>query len=234
LLCGLIQLSSKSILAILFIIINLVLPYCLLKGKSKLKFITAGAAISALAFATILNVSSFKERYLTSLTDDFSAFKPGESTDSRLARWHVVAQLIKQEPLIGHGSGSEQKLLHDEFFKAKMYDSFLANLNSHNQYLSFVVKSGIWGLLVYLVTLAYGFKTAILKKDVVFISFMLLIAIVSLSENVLDADKGVMFYSVFFALLLFSGGEVKPEEIVKNKSPEYLDEVATNSLVVTS
>ncbi|WDF80922.1 O-antigen ligase family protein [Mucilaginibacter sp. KACC 22773] len=234
LLCGLIQLSSKSILAILFIIINLVLPYCLLKGKSRLKFITAGAAISALAFATILNVSSFKERYLTSLTDDFSAFKPGESTDSRLARWHVVAQLIKQKPLIGHGSGSEQKLLHDEFFKAKMYDSFLANLNSHNQYLSFVVKSGIWGLLVYLVTLAYGFKTAILKKDVVFISFMLLITIVSLSENVLDADKGVMFYSLFFALLLFSGGEVKPEEIVKNKSPEYLDEVATNSLALTS
>jgi len=234
LLCGLIQLSSKSILAVLFIVINLVLPYCLLNGKNRLKFILAGIAISGLAFIIVLNEPSFKERYLTSLTDDFSAFKPGESTDSRLARWHVVAKLIKQKPLIGYGSGAEQALLHDDFFKAKMYNSFLANLNAHNQYLSFLVKSGIWGLLVYLVTLGYGFKTAIKKKDVVFISFMLLIIIVSLSENVLDADKGVMFYSLFFAFLLFSGGEEKPADIVRNKSHEYLDEVATNSLALTS
>jgi O-antigen ligase len=211
-----------------------VLPYCLLNGKNRLKFILAGIAISGLAFIIVLNEPSFKERYLTSLTDDFSAFKPGESTDSRLARWHVVAKLIKQKPLIGYGSGAEQALLHDDFFKAKMYNSFLANLNAHNQYLSFLVKSGIWGLIVYLVTLGYGFKTAIKKKDVVFISFMLLIIIVSLSENVLDADKGVMFYSLFFAFLLFSGGEEKPADIVRNKSHEYLDEVATNSLALTS
>jgi len=125
-------------------------------------------------------------------------------------------------------------LLHDEFFKAKMYSSFLANLNSHNQYFSFLVKSGAWGLLVYLLTLAYGFKTAIKKKDVVFISFMLLIAIVSLSENVLDADKGVMFYSLFFAFLMFSNDSGKQEIPVVNKSPEYLNEVATNSLTLTS
>jgi O-antigen ligase len=234
LLCGMIQLSSKSILAVLFIIINLVLPYCLLKGKNRLKFISAGIAISGLTFALVANVPSFKERYLTTLTDDLSAFKPGENIDPRLARWHVVTKLIKQKPLIGHGSGAEQPLLHDEFFKAKMYSSFLANLNSHNQYFSFLVKSGTWGLLVYLLTLAYGFKAAIQKKDVVFISFMLLIAIVSLSENVLDADKGVMFYSLFFAFLLFSNGEDKRAAIVKNKSPEYSDDVATNSLTLTS
>jgi hypothetical protein len=234
LLCGLIQLSSKSILAVLFIIINLVLPYCLLKGKNRLKFIAAGIILSGLTFAIVAKVPSFKERYLTTLTDDLSAFKPGENIDPRLARWHIVAKLIKQKPLIGHGSGSEQPLLHDEFFKAKMYSSFLANLNSHNQYFSFLVKSGAWGLLVYLLTLAYGFKTAIKKKDVVFISFMLLIAIVSLSENVLDADKGVMFYSLFFAFLVFSNDSGKEEIPVVNKSPEYLNEVATNSLTLTS
>lgn len=234
LLCGLIQLSSKSILAVLFIIINLALPYCLLKGKKRLKFILAGVALSGFAFAVVLNVPSFKERYLTSLTDDFSAFKPGESTDSRMARWHQVVKLIEQKPAIGHGSGSEQALLHDEFFKARMYDSFLANLNSHNQYLSFLVKSGIWGMLVYLVTLAYGFKTAFKNKDLVFTGFILLIVIVSLSENVLDADKGVMFYSLFFAFLLFSGSGEAPAAIIKNNPTEYLNEVATNGLALTS
>jgi len=234
LLCGMIQLSSKSILAVLFVVVNLALPYCLLTGKSKVKFIMAGIAISGLAFTIVLNVPSFKERYLTSLTDDFSEFKPGENTDSRYARWHIVANLIKQKPLIGHGSGSEQPLLHDEFFRAKMYNSFLANLNSHNQYFSFLVKSGAWGLLVFLLTLGYGFKTAIQKKDMIFISFLLLISIVSLSENVLDADKGVMFYSLFFTFLLLSDGGSKPAGIVENKSSEYLNEVATNGLALTS
>lgn len=234
LLCGLIQLSSKSILAILFLVINLVLPYCMLQGKKRLIFILAMLIISASAFTVVLNVSSFKERYITSLKEDLTIAKPGGSTNPRMARWHVVTTLIKQEPLIGHGSGSEVPMLHDAFFKVKLYSAFLAGLNSHNQYLSFLVKSGIWGLLVYLLTLGYGFKIAFKKKDLVFISFMLVIAVVSLSENVLDADKGVMFYSFFFTFLLFSDNSKALSVTGKNKDEEYLKKMATNSLAVTS
>ncbi|WP_295718632.1 O-antigen ligase family protein [Mucilaginibacter sp.] len=234
LLCGIIQLSSKSILAVLFLIVNLALPYCLFLGKKRLTFMLVGLALSTLAFVIVLNGKSFNERYITSLKDDFAVARPGESTDPRLARWHVVVELIKQRPLMGYGSGSEVSLLHDEFFKAKMYSSFLAGLNSHNQYLSFIMKSGVWGLLVYLLTLGYGFKMAFKKKDLVFISFMLVIAIVSLSENVLDADKGVMFYSFFFAFFLFSDSSEKSSLAGKNKSHENSNEIATNRLTVTS
>ncbi|GAA3994127.1 hypothetical protein GCM10022210_55290 [Mucilaginibacter dorajii] len=194
----------------------------------------AGLLLSALAFVVVLSVSSFKERYLTSLKDDLSAAKPGESTDPRLARWLIVSDLIKQKPLAGHGSGSEIPLLHDRFYDAKMYSSFLAGLNSHNQYLSFVVKSGIWGLLIYLLTLGYGIKAALKKKDLIFICFMMLIVIVSLSENVLDADKGVMFYSMFFSFLLFTSSESSSKPFASNKDTEYLSKMATNGLVVTS
>jgi O-antigen ligase len=235
LLAGLIQLSSKSILAVVFIIINLVVPYCLLKGKNRLRYMLTCFIISVLAFTVLLKISSFRVRYMTSLKDDLAVAKPGESTEPRLARWHLVAGLIKQKPLIGYGSGAEYPLLHDEFFKVKMYSSFLANLNAHNQYFSFLIKSGTWGLLIYLLTLGYGFKIAFKNKDAVFICFILVIAIVSLSENVLDADKGVMFYSIFYALLLLcSDSEKLPVVVAENKTPEYLDEVATNSLVVTS
>lgn len=234
LLSGLVQLSSKSILGVLFVIINLALPYCLLTGKNRVRFMIASVAISALAFIVVLNISSFRERYLNSLKYDLSAAKPSESIDPRLARWHVVANLIRQKPMLGHGSGSEDPLLHDEFFAAKMYRSFLAGLNSHNQYLSFWIKSGIWGLIVYLLALGYGFKAAISQKDLVFISFMLVIGIVSLSENVLDADKGVMFYSLFFSFFLFTDNSKLSPQVVENKSVVYLDTVATNSLTVTS
>lgn len=234
LVCGIIQLSSKSILAVLFLVVNLALPYCMFQGKKRLIFMLVALALSTLAFVIVLNGKSFNERYITSLKDDFAVARPGESTDPRLSRWHVVAELIKQRPLMGYGSGSEVSLLHDHFFKAKMYSSFLAGLNSHNQYLSFILKSGVWGLLVYLLTLGYGFKMAFKKKDLVFISFMLVVAIVSLSENVLDADKGVMFYSFFFAFFLFSDSSKKASFAGKNKSRENSNEMATNSLIVTS
>jgi hypothetical protein len=85
-----------------------------------------------------------------------------------------------------------------------------------------------------LLALGYGFKMAFKKKDLVFISFMLVVAIVSLSENVLDADKGVMFYSFFFAFFLFSDSSKKASLTGKNKSRENSNEMATNSLIVTS
>jgi len=60
-----------------------------------------------------------------------------------------------------------------------MYDSFLVRLNGHNEYLSIALKSGIIGLLVYLATIAMGFKIAISKKDLTFFVFMTVIAAVS-------------------------------------------------------
>lgn len=234
LLCALIQLSSKSILAILFIIANVAIPYYLFKGKSRLRFVVAALTISAVCIAGVLNIPSFRDRYITALQKDLSVDKPGEGSDPRLARWHVVVDVIKQKPVMGYGSGSEFLLLKDGFYNAKMYSSFLAGLNSHNQYLSFLVKSGVWGLLVYLFTLIYGFKVAIAKRDLVFISFMLVISVVSLSENVLDMDKGVIFYGFFFAFFMSPDLNKKKTLIKEPKPAEYLRQVATNTIIATS
>jgi len=209
LLAGLIQLSSKSILVVLFLMIDIVLPYYLLTGHKRVKFMIAAATVSAIIMVLILNNNNFKQRYINELKTDLSAYQPGQTNEPRLARWHIATQLIKTSPLIGHGSGSEIKILGDSFYDHKLYSSYINQLNAHNQYLSFLLKSGVWGLAIYLLVLAYGFKIAIGKRDVVFISFMLLMAIVSLSENVLDVDKGVFFYGFFFTFFLFSYPPVK-------------------------
>jgi hypothetical protein len=85
-----------------------------------------------------------------------------------------------------------------------------------------------------LLTLIYGFKASLKNKDVVFISFMLVITIVSFSENILDVDKGVMFYSFFFSFFIFS--DIENEEVIpiKQKPDDYLGTLATNILPVTS
>ena len=214
LLAALVQLGSKSILVTLFIIFALAFPYCLPTWKKRLRFVSVVAAGSVIILGAIFSNRTFRDKYVNDLRTDLSPLQPGQNSEPRLARWEVIYSLIKSSPAIGHGSGSEITVLGDQFFNHKLYDSYTQKLNAHNQYLSFMLKSGIWGLAVYLAVLAYGFKIALQHKDVLFISFMLLVAIVSLSENILDMDKGVFFYGFFFSFFLFSN-----EECFKNKVP---------------
>lgn len=201
---GIIQLSSKSIVIAIIILVNLALPYFLLKGAARLKFMKGSAALSVLAIIVVLNSGAFKERFITELKTDLIPSKTVETTDSRVARWEVVMELVEQAPVIGYGAGSEIGLLQGGVYKHKLYSSYLNRLNGHSQYLSFLLKSGIIGLLLYLGTLAFGFKIAVRQCDLLFFSFMILITIVSLSENLLDVDKGIIFYAFFFSFFFFS------------------------------
>nr|WP_294945202.1 O-antigen ligase family protein [uncultured Mucilaginibacter sp.] len=202
---GIIQLSSKSVFVAVLIIINVAIPAFLLKDAGRVKYIAATLSFSALIIAGIYQMDNFKERYITDLKTDLSKAKADELFDPRLARWQVALKLAGQSPIIGHGSGSEIGLLKERFFEAQFYRSYLAGLNAHNQYISFLIKTGAIGLLVYLATLYFGFRKAVLRRDILLFAFMVIITTVSFSENLLDVDKGVFFYSVFFSLFIFSG-----------------------------
>jgi O-antigen ligase len=207
---GLIQLCSKSVFIPLLLIVNLAIPYFLLQKSKRLKYMSITLSLTVLTGLVIYTVPVLKQRYITDLRTDLSPSANNELLDPRMARWGEVIKLIKQAPVIGHGAGTEVPMLHESFFKQKYYSSFLKNLNSHNEYLSFLFKAGIWGLLIYVVTLIYGFKEAIKKRDLLFFTFMLLVTLVSFSENLLDVDKGVFFYAFFFSFFMYSVGEERP------------------------
>jgi len=207
LLAGLVQLGSKSILITTFLIFAFVFPYCLAKGKKRLRFIAVAACIIIITSGAILTIPTFRDKYINDMQTDLSPLKSGQNSEPRLARWEAIVAVIKASPIIGYGSGSEIMVLGNAFYANKLYDSYTQKLNAHNQYLSFMLKSGLWGLIAYLAVLVYGFRTALKNEDVLFISFMMLIAIVSISENILDMDKGVFFYGFFFSLFLFSSAQ---------------------------
>ena len=212
---GLVQLCSKSVFIALIIVINIALPYFLMQGSRRRKLILISASLSALLILAVLSEPAFRERYINDLKTDLLKKQNGETTgDSRLARWSASVELIDKAPLIGHGSGSEIGLLQTSFFNRKMYSSYLNKLNTHNQYLSFLIKSGAIGLLIYLLTLAYGFKNCFIQKDLLFFTFLALTGIVSISENLLDVDKGIFFYAFFFSFFIFSNVDQKEAAIL--------------------
>ena len=201
---GIIQLSSKSILFVLLILINVAIPWFLFRGRARLRFLIASVSLTILAGGLILASQTFRFRFGTLLKVDLTSQTAGETHDSRLSRWEATLELIKKKPLIGYGAGTEIALLQNSFYRKKMYDSFLLRLNGHNEYLSITLKSGIIGLLVYLATIALGFKISISKKDLPFFVFITIVAVVSVSENMLDVDKGTFFYAFFFCFFMFS------------------------------
>jgi len=207
---GLIQLSSRAVFVAFLVIVNLAFPFFLFNGKKRLLFFLAASFISTATLVMIVKVDSFKTRYISELkTDLTNNVKIIENTEPRLARWNSIMELIKKSPVIGYGTGSEKNLLKKKYFEKGLYISYLNEFNTHSEYLSILIKTGFVGLALFIYILYFGFASAILKKDVLFLSFMVMVTIVSVSENILDLNKGIFFYSFFFPLFLWSNSAEK-------------------------
>jgi O-antigen ligase len=203
LLIGLIQLGSRAVFFTFLFFIIFIYPIFYLKSKRRLKVFAGSVLLSLLLILLIFKGNALKERFLNEFREDISSTRnPIRTTDPRMIRWGATYELIKVKPVLGYGSSSETALLQEKYFEKKMYTSYLNRLNAHNQFLSFLIKGGILALGIFLFTLGIGFVHAIRSKDVVFLNFMLLIALVSLGENLLDVNKGIFFYSFFFSLFM--------------------------------
>jgi O-antigen ligase len=203
LLAGLFQLASRSVLIATIILIIAGFPLLLQAGIQRFRFTMISIIILLIAILGITKIDSFKKRYVGDFKNDLTqASINNEILEPRIIRWHYAVELIKHSPVIGYGSGSEKRLLKEKYFEKKLYNSYLNELNAHNQYLSISLKTGILGLLVFLLTLCYGFAIAWRSKDIFLAAFMIIISIVSFSENILDVNKGIFFYAFFFSFFV--------------------------------
>lgn len=201
---GIVQLSAKSVFIALMLAVNIAVPLFLLQQQARKRFVMVVTSVSLIVIAGIFTADAFKERFINQLRKDLSQSTDAELTDPRLARWGVALSVAAQSPVVGHGAGTEVGLLQDPFFDHHFYRSYLAGLNAHNQFISFFIKSGIVGVLVYLFVLYFGFSEAFKRRDILLLAFIIIIVCVSFSENFLDVDKGIFFYGVFFSFLFFS------------------------------
>jgi O-antigen ligase len=204
-LAGIIQLGSKSVIVALFITIVTGFPLFVIEKGRRRKFLIKSMLITASLAVCILSFRVFRERYLITLRNDLYENRGVVEINGRFDRWNTAVELIKKSPVIGTGSGSEVPLLRNLYYEKKMYVSYLLSLNVHNQYLSLLINSGIAGLLVYLATIGWGFWQSIRNRDLLLFSFVLVLTMVSLSEDLLDVNKGIFFYAFFFPFLILSG-----------------------------
>lgn len=129
----------------------------------------------------------------------------GHSVVLRFIYWKTAYKLIKENPLIGVGTGDIQ----NKFFNylKKNYPQINKKWihRSHNQFLSIAVSFGIIGLLFFVFLLFYPFiffKGRKLISYIPFFFFYFTIILSMLTEDTLETQVGVSYFAFFTTLFI--------------------------------
>ena len=128
----------------------------------------------------IFNITYFKNRFSGELISDIKPLNKKEYvnysyTEPRIERWRCAFDLIKKSPLIGYGTGDEVTMLKTEYSKKGLFISYLENFNAHNQYISYLIKCGIIGFVLFLFSFFYFLYLAIKDKNFIYLSFLIIL-----------------------------------------------------------
>lgn len=140
------------------------------------------------------------ETALTSHPDLASA----ESSVARVLVWQTSLQVIKENPLIGVGTGDVDKSLMKLYKKQQIRLAIDETLNAHNQFLQTFMALGIVGFLLLLASLLIPAWYAFRHKKLIYLLFLAVFGFHLLVESMLERQAGVVFYAFFNSLLFYN------------------------------
>jgi O-antigen ligase len=111
------------------------------------------------------------------------------------------SKLLPEAGFWGYGIGDAKEQLVNCY---KQIDSDLEVLkfNTHNQYISIILTSGFFGLLVFILFLLVNIVISLNYKNYTTVVFIIFFAIVMFSENILERHHGVIPFAFILSLLL--------------------------------
>lgn len=135
------------------------------------------------------------------------------SSDIRLYIWKAAWEIIKDDPLLGVGTGDVKDELIVAYEKNKVTHAISLNLNAHNQFIQTTVALGGLGFLSLLLSLLLPLISAIRKHNFIYGFFLVTIIIYLLADSFLEVQAGVVIYAFFNALFCFHSKKVKTQII---------------------
>lgn len=172
------------------------------------------AALATIWFCILLTVPAFNQRWKelinvsNNLQSNHTSVAFPDSRTARLKIWNSVVEVVKNNLLIGVGSGDSQAELDRSFIEKKYAFASYNHCNAHNQYLQETVAFGIPGLIIFLLCLLIPFSSMLhSKEERLYFVFLVLFAVVCMSESILQLSKGVIWYAFFNAVFAFRTAE---------------------------
>lgn len=121
----------------------------------------------------------------------------------RLLFWKIsISHLWRDHKvLIGVGTGDAQDYI-DTLYNLPEYKLYgYIGWDSHNQWVFTLIQIGLTGVILMGVLYGKYLRDTFRRKDLKFIAFLIITLWFSLSESILESNKGIVFFSLFFAIL---------------------------------
>jgi hypothetical protein len=197
----LVMIGVRSILIILIFLIGMIIAQNRKRIGKKFLVVSFALIVIIVGLSVLSPVTRERFEGLYKSKFEFSKF-----TVDRFIIWSTAGEYILENPsefIVGKGTGSSEKLM-DELYTKKHIDwNFEKKTNTHNQYIEFLLDSGFIGLLVLISFLALSIIEFSKSGNSLGLFFIILITTAMISENYLNRQKGVMFFSVFYSLFYF-------------------------------
>jgi O-antigen ligase len=124
------------------------------------------------------------------------------STSIRYGIYKCSFEKIKESWLFGYGIGDVGQELR-KCYKDKSEVLYIGNFNSHNQYLGIILRVGVFGLLLFIISTILNLIFLYNRKDYSAFSIILMLVFVMLTENIMDRQNGVILFSMLINYFIF-------------------------------
>ena len=124
-----------------------------------------------------------------------------ESNNSRIIMWSTSLELIKENPVLGVGTGDVKDELKNRNILRGNLNVANKNLNSHNQYLNTLVQLGIIGGVPLIMIFISSVLTGARNSSYPLIITSIIFAITLLFESFLERQAGVIPITLILLLL---------------------------------
>ena len=125
-----------------------------------------------------------------------------DGTAQRILIWEASIDIIKDNLLLGVGTGDVKDELIRAYKLKGMTTTANGNKNAHNQYIQTFVAIGLIGFVMLMLGLLIPGLYAIRQHNLLYFLFLTIIGLNLLFESMLERQAGVMFYA-FFNIVLF-------------------------------
>jgi O-antigen ligase len=128
--------------------------------------------------------------------DTYKTVNTNYSTGLRVGIYKCVYGLAKDNWIFGYGPGNTQEVLNECY--ASNSSVLLDKIyNSHNQYLDVLLKTGIFGLLMFLSFLIINYVKAKENKNFIVTYILIFYCIIFIIENILLRQSGIILFYFF-------------------------------------
>lgn len=199
LIIGIYQLSSRSGMLTLFLLLIYAFIYIIFPRIRWRKMLYALAATVLLSAAILYPITKYTQTFRT-----VNVSTSKSSSGVRIAMWKSAVPLVKSNFLLGVGTGDVNRELQKLFAKDKIVRAVRDNLNAHNQFLQTQAGLGLMGTISLLLAILYPLWVSVKKGKLFFPLFALILMVNFLTESVLQTQAGVVYYALMNSVVFFT------------------------------